>query len=338
MSVKSKSIIGVLLVLFFISGLIVQKYFHFLSEEQSNILPLRQSSLTENSYKFIDPLLAVRNPSTSPEFLALQNKIVDYIDLEKKSGNISTASVYFRDQNNSGGFSINPTENYSPASLIKVPLMIAYYKIAETNPSILEKKLSYSGEDMNKFETFRSPIGIAPNTQYSVDQLISYMIKYSDNNAAETLIRNLNQTGQFNYQNDLFKDMGIDQVDLTDDYITVRAYSLFFRILYNATYLNREMSEKAMRLLSQADFSGGIESGVPNNYLVSQKFGEFTVKDKGGDVVKRELHNCGVIYYTDHPYLLCIMTKGEDFGQLKNFISNVSRTTFEYVENLYSKK
>jgi hypothetical protein len=162
------------------------------------------------------------------------------------------------------------------------------------------------------------------------------MIKYSDNNAAELLINHLNMTNQDGTFDTLFKDMGINQIDLGNDFISIRAYALFFRILYNSTYLSRDMSEKALALLSQTDFSKGIEGGVPNNIEVSQKFGEFTQESTSGTLVKRELHNCGIVYYPGHPYLLCIMTKGKDFAPLEGVLSEISRKVFIFMEQKYS--
>ncbi len=300
------------------------------------ITALRQSSLNAHTeYSFIDPIIGLKNPNTTvlPEYKNLEQNMQTFIAGQVSSGRLKTASVYFRDINGSGGVTINPDEQYSPASLSKVPTMIAYYKIAESNPDILKDKIYYDGAvDMNEQEHIKSPIHIVPRTVYTVAELIEYMIRYSDNNAATLLIDHLNKTGYEDVFNNLFRDMSITEVSLTDDYMTISAYALFFRILYNATYINREMSERALKLMSQTDFTKGIDAGVAHNTVVSQKFGEFTVLDSRGSVLKRELHNCGIVYYPHHPYLLCIMTKGNDFGALENVIAQISRMIYEYIE------
>ena len=313
----------------------------FLVPSNSQIKPLRESTLAGGSgYKFIDPLIGVSNTGLvdSPEYTSLENTLRSYISDQVQAGNLTTASVLLSDISQAQGFTINPDEEYSPASLLKVPAMIAYYKLAENDPAILDKEILYQGGvDANLQEHFQSPVQLQRGRSYSIEELIEHMIKYSDNNAAQLLINNLDDTNQNDTFNALFKDMGIDQIDLSNDSITVRAYSLFFRILYNATYLDRDHSEQALALLTQTDFSKGIESGVPNNIQVAQKFGEFTLQTSSGEVIKRELHNCGIIYYPKHPYLLCIMTKGNDFDKLEAVLTNISHQTFAFMEQKYSQ-
>ena len=53
-------------------------------------------------------------------------------------------SVYFRKLDNGSWFSLNPNETYNPASMIKVAYLITYMKMAESNPSILNKKVFFS--------------------------------------------------------------------------------------------------------------------------------------------------------------------------------------------------
>jgi beta-lactamase class A len=137
----------------------------------------------------------------------------------------------------------------------------------------------------------------------------------------------------------VFGDLGVDPSVLSKytDNMSVQAYSMFLRALYNATYLNREDSERALRLLSETDFSEGIESGVPNSTLVAEKFGEVKMTDSSGVQLGKEINNCGIVYYPDHPYLLCIMTKGEgnDIKGLESVVAGVSRIVYQGMQTLY---
>jgi beta-lactamase class A len=49
-------------------------------------------------------------------------------------------SIYYRDFKNGPWILINGEETFTPASLLKVPIMIALYKLAETNPAILTEE------------------------------------------------------------------------------------------------------------------------------------------------------------------------------------------------------
>jgi len=331
-----------LLVVGIILGIAISALFLFTQSAPTLELALRESNLnSSDTYAYIDPLLAVNAAvGSTNEDNALEVSARATISSAISSGNLSTASVMFIDENQGTGFTINPDEKYSPASLLKVPTMIAYYKLAETDHSILSESIPYGGgTDYNLQETILSPVQLQKGNSYTVDELIQHMIRYSDNNAADLLIANLNTTGSYVTTFDkLFKDMGITQLSVASDFITVQAYSLYFRVLYNATYLNRDFSEKALQLLTQTDFSKGIESGVPNNIQVAQKFGEYSLQSSSGTILKRELHDCGIVYYPGHPYLICIMTKGANFTQLNGVIATISRQAFEYMEGKYPNR
>ncbi len=303
------------------------------------IQPLRESALTgSNEYKYIDPLVGLTNSGApSTQYQALKDSVQSYIDSQEQSGRVDTVSILFNDYTHAAGFTINGREHYNPASLLKVPVMIAYYHLAEKNPSVLAQQLTFTGANANTQEHIVSPVQLKQGYSYSVEELIEHMIDHSDNNAAQMLIDNLNSTGQQDVLNKLFTNLGVTQLDLSTDFITVQGYSLFFRVLYNSTYLSREYSEKALELLTKTDFASGLEAGVPNPTDVAQKFGEFTVQSSDGTLLKRELHNCGIIFYPSHPYMLCVMTKGSDFTELENVIAGISQKIYQYEEKDYTK-
>lgn len=289
---------------------------------------LRQSDITpDNTYRYIDPLLGLKNfnQAESTVYASLQHSVSNLISSAQRAGTLSAASVTFRDVSISEGFTIDPTEQYSPASLLKVPLMMAYFKAAQSNPSILLERLTYRGRmDANLQEHFISDVTLTPGTSYTIAELIEHMIRYSDNNAAQLLTDYLNDSPVGSVYATLFEELGIQKLDLNNDFITIQAYALFFRVLYNATYLDRDMSERAMELLAQTDFTQGIMSGMSNNTPVAHKFGEFTLQTPNGAILKQELHDCGYIYAPEHTYFLCIMTKGNDLSQLQKIVSGIS--------------
>jgi hypothetical protein len=108
---------------------------------------------------------------------------------------------------------------------------------------------------------------------------------------------------------------------------SVLTYAAFFRILYNGTYLSKEMSDLALEQLAASEFRAGLRAGVPEIVPVAHKFGERS--DASG---MKQLHDCGIVYYTRHPYLLCVMTRGADFAALADAIATISRTVFEEID------
>ena len=85
-------------------------------------------------------------------------------------------------------------------------------------------------------------------------------------------------------------------------------------------------SEKALDILSKTTFNDGLVAGVDKGITVSHKFGEYV-----GQQI--ELHDCGIIYYPENPYFLCIMTRGDNLDNLKDVIKNISGQIYDYYKN-----
>jgi hypothetical protein len=108
-------------------------------------------------------------------------------------------------------------------------------------------------------------------------------------------------------QAETFQELGlIDPSAKSENTLTTRGYASLFRLLYNASFLNAEMSDKILKWLAESDYQTGLRAGVPKGVKVANKFGERSFK--GGGV--KQLHDCGIVYYPSNPYLICIMTRG----------------------------
>ena len=312
-------------------------YFHIVEPQMQQVKVVRESDIASSTaYMFTDPLIGVTSGNTtSPAYASLRTRINSYIASEATAG-LDSASVNFRDIDASQGFTINPAETYDPASLTKIPLAMAYYDLAEENSSVLSDQIFYSGDpDLDADEQIRSVVQLVPGESYTVEEMIEHMIRYSDNNAEQLLADHLVSLGQLEVLNKLFADLGIKTNASDPDYATAGSYSVFLRVLYNSTYLDREYSERLLQLMSQTDFTQGIESGIPNGVLVAQKFGDAKIPDAAGNVAGAELQNCGIVYYPDHPYILCIMTKGRSIDELERVLASISRIVFEDTQQRY---
>ena len=286
-------------------------------------------------FQLINPLLACSpNQEETSTFNPLKDKFSEIMSSGKNDDKITKLAVYFRDLDNGRWTGINENDQFAPASLLKVYYMIAYYKLADSDPSVLFRKIAYAGGDnLNSAEIIAPKESIAPGNSYSIDDLIHYMIVDSDNNALMLLDKDINKDFLQQVYTDL--DMNLPQgSDLTTEFASVKSYSLLFRVLYNSTYLSDGMSNKALQLLSEASFKDGIVAGLPSNVIVAHKFGERSSLDGKGNAT-RELHDCGIIYNSKHPYLLCVMTKGNDFDKIESVIQDISRAANQEVDNNY---
>lgn len=291
-------------------------------------LELRQNNNNNNSsYNFINPLLECSeiNNISNKKINKIKSRVLNFITDDKKNSSDFIA-VYFRDLNNGPWFGVNEKENFTPKSLLKVPLLMCWLKIIEANPGIIEQKVFFEKSFPGQYWQYYKPKQeIEPGREYSVKNLIEAMIKYSDNSAALILNRMITPEELYN----IYKDLGVEEPKDQQYVLSVRTYASFFRILFNATYASKPLSELALTLLSETDFKDGLRAGVPEHIAVAHKFGEY---DIDGEINKRkQLHDCGIVYYPDQPYILCVMTRGDDFNALAADIKNISRLVYEGV-------
>lgn len=259
----------------------------------------------------------------------LQTELEAYIEKKQQDG-ISQVSLYFRDLHDGPTLGIREEELFTPASLLKTPLMLTYLRLAEDNESLLHTKLVHEGS-VSLAQQIAPKETIIPDVPYTVEDLLRRMIVYSDNQSYFVLLEYLHN--KFSSRDELLAtlhDLGIiDPTSNIEDTVTVRGYASIFRLLYNASYLSQSKSEFALSLLAQSDWKEGIVSGVPTTIEVAHKFGE---RSEEGSTVK-QLHDCGIVYYPGNPYLLCIMTRGDDMNALSGAIAKMSEMVYKEVES-----
>ncbi len=289
----------------------------------------------------VNPLLSCDIPDQKEftEFAPIEKVIQALVDRKVSTNQATSISVYFRTMNSGRWVGVNENEKYTPASLLKVPIMIAYYKEAEASPDILTKKVTYAiTPAMRSLINLDAPDLLTENKEYTIEELIEQMITKSDNVALYLLANSIDPNSLKEVYSDLGVPFGTGQDPTEPDQMSAKNYSTFFRVLYNATYLDKEMSQRALHVLTQATFADGIVKGLGAPLIVAHKFGKHTVTGSTGAVTDRELHDCGIVYYPDHPYFLCVMTKGVDYDQMATTISDVSGLVYQEVVKLFPQQ
>ena len=241
-----------------------------------------------------NPILECDTNTTlfNKELHPFKQAVEDLVNRQLTIGKADIISLYFRDLQDGPWFGINEDEKFAPASLLKVPIMMTYYKISETDPQILNKKIVADPKYWDP-SAIENPPPLHPIKQgetYTVNQLIESMIVGSDNNAKALLLAQLPDTQKLHQT---YIDLGFDlaEIQKNGDVLSVREFGKVFRVLYNASYLNREMSEKALRLLTKSEFNKGIVAQIPHQITIAHKYGEYATPSY------KQLHECGIIYF-----------------------------------------
>lgn len=286
-----------------------------------------------DGYKFIRPLISVRPAEEFKGFNRIKETVQGYILKAKNNGTLKEASVYFEDFKESNWTAVNPDIKFSIGSIFKVSVLIAFLKEEELNRGILRKEVVFDMDfsKINKDQEIKD-IEIERGKTYTVRELLTRMIVNSDNNALFLL------ENKFGMQliTRVFKDLGLEEPDYRKiGYESnVVNISLFMEVLFNATYLNKRNSEYAVDLLTKATFKEGIVKGIPEaSPLVAHKFGE------SGNKINRQLSEMALIYINKKPYLITIMTMGNDnveSSTLQKAIQDISQIIYYQVTKLNS--
>jgi hypothetical protein len=240
-------------------------------------------------------------------------------------------AVYVRDLNNGPWIGIDQSAaEFEPASLWKVPLMMYVLSLAEADPALLERELTFPGPAQMRREN--SMIG-APTSlhmrageKYTYRDLLVRMIAYSDNYAEELLLTGIGKSDV---------DKLLQSINAEDTYmqgrpfVTARTYASLFRVLYNSTLFSRPTSEYALGLLTQSFLRGGVRKYLPANVQVASKFGVRDFAAAGQRDV--QFHECGIVYHSQSPYVLCVMTRSNraTVEQLTELVASISRSVWE---------
>jgi beta-lactamase class A len=331
----NRSLLMVLLAASFAIGIFIgagMRMFSPFSTVKNDVAPEGRS---EGTFRYIRESLDAKDApgqTVSKELKPFQYKVNALIEGTLKQGMVTTVAVYFRDLNNGNWFGINEHDKFSPRSLLKIPLMIAYFKWAETNPLVLRKTLTSVNANSGAEKVNNGPaMNLEPRQTYTVNDLIYRMIVHDDAAAYSLLYANL-PAGRLDK---IFKDLYVEyDPHKQEDSLSLNAFAAFYRVLFNASYLSEEMSEKALRYLSKSTFRDGMSSGIPPNIDIASKHGERTIwiKEDGEEKELTQIHEFGIIYHPNRPFILGIMVRGDDFDNLVKAIREITHLVYEEVD------
>lgn len=283
-------------------------------------------------YPLINPLLDIEYPVAFVELKPFRDEIEALVRKQLAKKRASEVAVYFRDLNNGYWTGVNERAEFTPASLLKVPLMMTVFREAETDPDLLTRRLICAPEHVSNYQlsTDVKPLmSVQVGMEYPVEELLRRMSSYSDNAAALMLAGTVSRDALAQ----TFSDLGVEfsTPGALSGPLSVKQYASFLRILYNASYLSKRHSQKALEFLSESSFGHGLAAGVPPGVVVAHKFGERQ------DGAVRQLHDCGIVYHPKEHYLLCVMTRGRDTAELTGVIAEVSRLVYDEVSAQLTK-
>ena len=258
----------------------------------------------------------------TPAFHPMADAMRAYATAQEHTPGVEHVAVYFRDLNEGRWLGVNDELPFSPASLLKVSMLIAWLHYADLHTDALDRPLTVASAAADDFQNIRPTAPLEVGRSYPARELLEAMIVDSSNTATIALATGLDPR----FLNGTFEDLGmlVPRKRPPEDFMSVREYASFFRVLYNASYLSQANSERALQILTKSAFKDGLVAGVPTGVRVAHKFGERVVGEN-----KRQLHDCGIVYFPQHPYVLCVMTRGTSFDALKGAIRDAAALVYQ---------
>lgn len=321
------------LVVIFVGWLLVRSFFTAERGEQSSGPLLDEKA---PSIAFVNPLKGFFKNRETDLREAEGEDTLKLADLKTKVEDTLNASVgswgiFVEDFKSGQKLGINEEEPFYAASLLKVPTMIAVYQEAEEGNLDFEERLIFTEED---FEGGDGSIQYeAPGTEYSIRELLTRMVKESDNVARRMITRRIG----YEPIRDLFEDLGVEGYDLQNNNATARAISSIFKYLYSGSHgvvsnpppadeksrrdLKPTARDEMIELLTDTYHEERIPQPLPPGTKVAHKVG--TWPETGS------WHDCGIVF-AENPYLLCLLSKNTTYEEALLVIRKISAAVYDY--------
>lgn len=250
-------------------------------------------------------------------------------NLEARLG-VSKVAVYFRDLHNGPWVGTKQDTALASPQRYKLALALTALKQGEKNLAFFDRKIPYTGKEFSydDFWPLPAPFRMKPG-EYSLGDLVERALENNDPVAAELLFGQVDKK----VLRSVFTDLSIGSGDPSAPEFTMtpEVLSRFFRLLYNASYLTKKMSETTLKIMSENVYKDALVAGVPRGTVVSHNFSINRIKNDADETW--QVFDAGIIYYPGFPYVLTVMTQGANPKAQIQAISEVSGFIYGKVEN-----
>lgn len=277
--------------------------------------------LTSDRYPLLAKRLFVEDPNDNIiNFSPLRRDLREFF---AKQG--VNHSFYFEYLPTGTSIKINQDNGMVGASLLKVPVVMNLFKAVERGEAHLSDTVTVQEGDVDKRSGTLWQKGVG--AKLNLEEVARYAVVESDNTAINVLIGAA--SGKF----DLFQE-AIDELDINlsvenDAQTTLGAqgYGSLLKCLYLSCFTNYAHSQQILEWMSHAKSPPRLQFDLPTNVSVAHKYGT-----SGG----RSESDCGIVYLTKRPYIICVMVDVPP-QQANALIAEVSRMVYDYITSVNVK-
>lgn len=253
------------------------------------------------------------SPKTETERLETQIQRITSVS----KGNYS---IYFEDYNNKTSFGINEKQQHIAASVNKIYIVSALYKLASIGKVNLDEKVTIQKDDFQDYGT--GSIRYNEDSQvYSLKTLSKLALKESDNTAAHVIAKKIG----FDVIQKYIDSWGLTQTQILNNKTTVSDLAVMFKKIHLGEITSPSLTKELLSFLTDTT----IEDRLPR--LLSK---DVTVYHKSGDAVG-SIHDVGIIQDKKHTFFLGVLTSdvGSNEEETKKIIGELAKKTYEFTIN-----
>lgn len=237
-----------------------------------------------------------------------------------------TPGIFFLDLATGKTIKVNAEASFPAASLIKVPILIEVFKEAQEGRIRLDRKLIVTRKDQVGGSGILK--NVPPGSKISVMKAATLMIQESDNTATDMLIRLVGMeavngtTGKLGCRKTLLERTiwDFDAADRGRDNVTTpHDMAFMFASIENTSFLNKDSCLAMKSILLEQKRRDLMTADLPKDLPVAHKTGELS----------GILHDCGIIYVSGRPYILCLLGKNiRDAGKAQESWRRISQKIY----------
>ncbi len=242
-------------------------------------------------------------------------------NLKKQPGHIG---FFYKNMITGETLGYNEHDCYIPASIIKLPMIMEIYRLAELGEVDLSEKLHITDKD--KMPSCGALNSFSGEVDVDIRTLCNLMITISDNTATNVLISHFG-TEKFN---EGFSKIGLNKTRVNrllfdaeaakkgiQNSVTPYEIGMLLELLYEGKYVNESVSQKILEVLLKQQLKHKIKEMLPLGTKVASKTGD-------DDNISSDV---GIVF-AKQPFVVCFISNQTVPSQLNPFIRKTSLELF----------
>jgi beta-lactamase class A len=262
-----------------------------------------------------DTVAAVLPSATVKPRSDMLKKIID----KSMAGSRSTYGVVVKNLETGENYSVNAHRSFEPASLYKLWVMATVFNQIENGFLKLTDTLSQPVSVLN--DNFGIDPENAEQTEgtitQTVEESLKSMITISDNYSALLLSDRIKNSTVKKY----LVDHGFTESSLGEPPVSTPSdIAQFLEKLYLGNLANPENTQTMLNFLKEQTLNSKIPRYLPVNTVIAHKTGE----------INSYTHDAGIVYLDKNPYIIVLMSEGDDTVGAEERIAGISKAVYDY--------